>query len=95
VRCLLDAGLQSAACSGQTIPAAITNKFDQVTQLAEQAGASSPKKAKRLLQHAKRVLVLAGHAAKKATRGKKPKLTSDCAAAIEGAVEDARGALGR
>ena len=94
VRCLLDAGLQSPACAGQTIPPTITKNFDRATHLAEEAGRSVRKKVRRLLKHARRALTLAEDAAKKATRGKKPKLTVACAVAIEGAAEDVRNDLG-
>jgi DNA-binding beta-propeller fold protein YncE len=59
-----------------------------------EAGRSVPKKVRRLLKHARRALTLADNAAKKATRGKQPKLTVACAAAIESAAENARGDLG-
>jgi len=93
VRCLLDAGLQSEPCGGETIPPAITDKLDRATKLADEAGGSRPKKRKRLLEHAKRVLVLADHTVSKASRGKRPKLTAGCAAAIRRAIEDVRGTL--
>jgi hypothetical protein len=95
VRCLLDAGLQSPRCAGETIPPTITKNFDRVTQLVEQAGGSAPKRVRRLLKHARRALALADNAAKKATRGKKPKLTVACAAAIESAAADVRDNLGQ
>jgi hypothetical protein len=49
---------------------------------------------RRLLKHARRALALADNATKQATRGKKPKLTVGCAAAIESAAEKVRGDLG-
>jgi hypothetical protein len=56
------------------------------TSVLEQAGDDSSKKARHLLLQAKHALVLAGKAAGKAAKGKKPKLTKDCAAAIQRAA---------
>ena len=95
VRCLLDAGLQSPACAGETIPPTITKNLDRAAHLAEQAGVGVPKRVRRLLKRARRALTLAENAAKRASRGKKPKLTVACEMAIEGAAEDVRNGLGR
>jgi hypothetical protein len=94
VRCLLEAGLQSPPCVGEPIPPTIRKNFDRAIHLVEQAGGSAPTRVRRLLKHARRALALADNAAKKAARGKKPKVTVTCAAAIEGAVEDVRNNLG-
>ena len=94
VRCLLDAGLQRPPCAGETIPPTIRKNFDRAIHLVEQAGGSAPTKVRRLLKHARRAIGLADHAAKKAARGKKPKLTVACAAAVEGAAKDVRNNLG-
>ena len=51
---------------------------------------NSPKKAKRVLKEAKHLLSLAGKAAGKAAKGRKPKLTQDCAAAIQRAIATVR-----
>lgn len=94
VRCLLDAGLHNPLCAGETIPPTIRKNFDRAIHLVEQAGGSAPTRMRRLIKHARRALALADTAAKKAARGKKPKLTVACAAAIEGAAEDVRKNLG-
>jgi hypothetical protein len=93
VRCLLAAGLHASACAGETIPAPITKNFDRVTSLVAEAGGASPKRAKRLIRHAEHALTLAENAAKKAAKGKKPKLTVGCAGAIHQAAEDVRSSL--
>jgi hypothetical protein len=95
VRCLLDTGQQSPACAGETIPPTITKNLDRAAQLVEQAGGGVPKRVRRLLKHARRALTLAENAAKRASRGRKPKLTVACGMAIEGAAEDVRNRLGR
>jgi hypothetical protein len=93
VRCLLADGLHAPACAGETIPASITREFDRVTSLVAEAAGASPKRAKRLIRHAEHALTLAENAAKKATRGKKPKLTLGCAGAIHQAAEEVRSSL--
>ena len=95
VRCLLDDGVHAPACGGETIPAPITKEFGRVTSLVAEAGGASPKRAKRLIRHAEHALTLAENAAKKATRGKKPKLTAGCAGAIHQAAEEVRSSLPR
>jgi hypothetical protein len=92
--CLLDAGLHGAACGGEAVPAHITRALDRVLHLIDEAHVSSPRKAKRLLRADKHLLGLVERGAKKAARGKKPKLTSDCAGAIEHAVDLVRAGLG-
>jgi hypothetical protein len=91
VRCLLDDGLH--ACAGETIPATITKSFDRVTSLVAKAGGASSKRAKRLIKHAEHALTQAENGAKKATKGKKPKLTVGCAGAIRQAAEGVRSSL--
>ncbi len=93
VRCLLDDGLHAPECAGETIPASISRKFDRVTSRAAEAAGASLKRAKRLIRHAEHALTVAENAAKKATRGKKPKLTVSCAGAIHQAAEEVRSSL--
>jgi streptogramin lyase len=94
-RCLLDDGLHASACAGETIPAAITKSLDLVTSVVGEAGGAPPKRAKRLIKHAEHALTQAENAAKKATKGKKPKLTVGCAEAIHQAAEAVRSSLPR
>jgi hypothetical protein len=93
IRCRLDDGIHASACAGETIPAPITKDFDRVTSLVAEAGGASPKRAKRLIKHAEHALTQAENAAKKATKGKKPKLTVGCAGAIHQAAEEVRSSL--
>ena len=61
--------------------------------MIDRAGDDSSKKARRLLRQAKHLLELAGKAAGKAAKGKKPKLTATCAAAIQRAAGIVRSEL--
>ena len=82
-RCTIDAGLHGAACKSQAVPPAILKKLARATSLIDAAHDSAPKKARHLLHKAKSLLRLAAKAAAKAAKGKKPKLTRDCAVAIQ------------
>jgi von Willebrand factor A domain-containing protein 7 len=92
-RCTIDAGLRGPECGNATIPSAIRKKLDRATTLIDRAGNDSSKKARRLLRQAKHLLELAGKAAGRAAKGKKPKLTTACAAAIQRAAGIVRSAL--
>ena len=95
VSCLFEDGLHASACAGETFPAPITRDFGRVTSLVGELGGASPKRAKRLDRHAEHALTQAENAAKKATKGRKPKLTAGCASAIHQAAEEARSSLPR
>jgi hypothetical protein len=84
-RCTFDAALHGPACGDETVPALITKKLDRATDLLDRADQIA-KKAKRLRRQAKHVLGGARKAAGKAAKGKKPKLTAECAAAIQQAI---------
>jgi hypothetical protein len=60
----------------------------------EASAARQARKAKRLLKEDKHLLGLVTRGARKAARGKKPRLTADCAGAIEHAVDLVRAGLG-
>ena len=90
----LDAVLRGAACGSDTMPGAITNKFARATSLLQRAyPEANAKTAKRLLGQAKHVLAGARKAARKAGKGKTPKLSAACAAAIQQAVVDVTAGL--
>jgi hypothetical protein len=92
-RCILDSGLRSPSCAGETVPPSVTRKFDQAVHLIDEADDSVARKAKRLLRHARATLGLADKSVRRAGRGKKPKLTSDCATDIRHADDEVRGGL--
>jgi hypothetical protein len=71
----------------------IMSKLNQAASLVEQASTVRAKRAKRLRSRASQLLKAAGKAANRAARGKHPKLSSDCAAAISGAAGTERQGL--
>jgi len=90
----IDAALHGAACASESVPRAITEKLDRATTLLERAEQQSKAKtAKRLRRQAKHVLVGVGKAAGKAAKGKKPKLSAACAAAIRQGVDEVTAGL--
>jgi sugar lactone lactonase YvrE len=89
----VDTVLHGAACGGESVPGAITKKFGRATDLLDRAAQQSGGKAAKLRRQAKHVLVGAGKAARKAAKGKKPKLSAACAAAIEQAVAQMAAAI--
>jgi hypothetical protein len=92
VRCIVG-DARGGACSDQTLPSSVTTKLDRAATQADQAPLQSAKKAKRLYTSARRLLGKAGKAATKASRGKHPKISTDCAAGVVGAVQRATGLL--
>jgi hypothetical protein len=87
--------LTAAPTKGMLTPVTLEAfAFDKVGQLMEQGSGSSAKKAKRLVRRAKRVLSVAERAVKHDTKGKKPKLTTACAASIGAAAEEVQSGLG-
>jgi hypothetical protein len=60
--------------------------LDHALTLIDRAGTSTRKKTERLKKRAKRVLQHAKHIAKRASRGKRAKLTPECGATIEDAA---------
>src|SRR5882724_7056537 len=93
-RCTLEAVQSNAACAGQTIPASVANKFSRAANLIDQAATSSAKRAPSLLKKARRTLKQAGAKAIRATKGKTPKLSSDCGAALKDAANGVLAGLG-
>jgi hypothetical protein len=85
-RCSLDASVASPACAGQVVPSSVTAKFDQAATFIEDAGTRPAKQAGRLLKRARRALKSAKASTSRAARGKKPKISSECATVLEDAV---------
>jgi hypothetical protein len=95
-RCALDAALHDGACSGAAIPSAIAKKIDQSVGAIEGAATqTNAKKAKAAIKRARKLLKTAGKQAGRGARGKKPKLSSECAAAIQAATGAVSAALPR
>ena len=85
-RCTLQAALMSPACAGQTIPASVTGKLNTAETLIDQAATTAGKKARKVRQRARNLLRQAGAKATRAAKGKKPKLSPACAAALKDAA---------
>jgi hypothetical protein len=85
VRCALDEA-REAACAGQTLPPSVAVKLDRAIGQIELAPSQTEKKAKKLYRSAKRLLAKASKAAAKAARGKRPKLSTECASALRAAI---------
>jgi len=86
-RCIIDATITGGACTGQNVPASVTGRFDRGVSLIEQAAASPPKKAPKKLRKARQALRQAKANAKRAARGRKPKISSDCSTALGHAAD--------
>ncbi len=82
-RCSVEAVVEGQACGADVIPAVIRHKLDRAPTLLDQAETSSSGKARELRKRAKHLLERAGGSALRASRGRKPKLSADCAAAIK------------
>ena len=92
-RCSVEAVVEGAACGADAIPAAIRHKLDRAPALLDQAETSPPGKARELRKRAKHLLGRAGGSALRASHGKKPKLSADCAAAIKETTDQLAGGL--
>ena len=92
VRCIVG-DARGGACSDESLPSRVTTKLDRAATQADQASLQTAKKAKRLYASARRLLGKAGKAATKASRGKHPKLSAECAAGVTDAVQRATGLL--
>jgi len=86
VRCALDEARETAPCAGQTLPPSVAAKLDRAIGQIELAPSQTEKKAKKLYRSAKRLLAKASKAAGKAARGKRPKLSAECASALRAAI---------
>jgi hypothetical protein len=93
VRCALD-DARTSACAGQTLPRSVSAKLDRAIGQIELAPSQTEKKAMKLYKGAKRLLAKASKAAGKAARGRRPKLSADCASALRNAIAVAIGRLG-
>jgi hypothetical protein len=94
VRCALDDARETPACAGQTLPASVAAKLDRAIGQIELAPSQTEKKAKKLYKTAKRLLGKASKAAGKAARGRRPKLSAECASALRDAIANSIGRVG-
>ena len=93
VRCLLDEARNGPACAG-TLPPAVARKLDGAVSRVELAPTATPRKAPRLYKAAKRLLAKAATAAGKASRGRRPRLSAECATTLRQAIGIATGRVG-
>jgi hypothetical protein len=93
-RCILGDAEISSACEDQTIPVRLMAKIIKAENLIDQAATSLPKKARKLKMRAKRALKGAMAKATQATKGRKPKISSDCAEALGQAADSVLVGLG-
>jgi hypothetical protein len=93
-RCILGAALMAPACAGQAIPTSVTGKLSTAENLIDQAATSPPKKARKLQMRAKKALKGAVAKATRGTKGRKPKISSACAAALRHAGDGVLAGLG-
>lgn len=86
-RCTLDAGLMSTACAAMTIPASVPRKFDRAVGLIDRAATRTGRQARKLLRQAKTALREAEVKATGAAKGKKRRISAECAAALRAAAD--------
>lgn len=91
--CLARSALSDEACTNVTVPTPITKSLENAVMAAEQAALAGAKQRGKLQKKIRQSLARAYRRAKRYSRGKRPKLDPECAAAIENAIARARGAL--
>ncbi|HWP64477.1 MAG TPA: hypothetical protein VNO26_01030 [Candidatus Limnocylindria bacterium] len=94
VRCLLEEAIAGPACGDEILPAKIRKKLDRAITRVEAAPGQPEKKAAKLYESATRLLGKAAKATDKAARGKRPKLSGECSAALRGAISAAVDLIG-
>jgi hypothetical protein len=95
VRCVLEQAASGPACGDETVPEKIAKKLARAVERVESAPGESEKKAAKLYKSAKRLMTKAAKAADKATRGKQPKLSAECATALQDAIAAATVVIGQ
>jgi Tol biopolymer transport system component len=90
--CVLGDTSANRACAGQPLPARVTKKLDRAVAWSEQASSGAPRRADRLLKRARKALTMEAAAATRAAKGRRPRISSDCASALRDAA--ARFAMG-
>ena len=94
LRCRLDEALHRGACQGATIPAALANRIEHATELAERAPGQSGRKVRRTLARARKLLQSASRMAHTVSTRKRATLATECAARIQGTIHDVLPDLG-
>ena len=91
-KCVLDAALGSAACASEHVPRRITKKIGHVEKLIDRATSGSTR-VRNLRRKVTKLLSAASRAARKAAKGRHPKLAAACADAIVDAADRVTGDL--
>jgi hypothetical protein len=93
LRCIIDAGRHAPSCGDEPLPARIARKLDLAIARAELAQSQTPKKAKRLY-NVSHLLAKARKAATKAAGGRRPTLSTECAADLVNAIREGGALVG-
>jgi len=91
-RCIIEAALASGACADDRIPPGIRRNLSRAVEYIEEAE-RMPLRASMLRRPATRALTLAHSAAKRATKGSRPRLSDDCAEVLSAAALAVRDTL--
>jgi hypothetical protein len=92
-RCTVDGVLASAACAGDRVPAGIVAALARATALVARAGTRPPARTTHLRGRARAVLTAAIRRVARAARGRRPRLSPGCAAALVDAAARLRAAI--
>jgi hypothetical protein len=87
--CMLGVALTSPTCADQSVPERVIRKFKKAETLIDRAATGDSRKVRKLRQRARRLLRQAGMVATHAAKGKKRKLSTECAAALTDAADRA------
>ena len=94
-RCRLNDALHGAACEGITLPASLSRSIERATATTERAADLSGRKARRTLARARRLLQGVGRLARSKSTGKRAKLATECAGAIQNVIDQLVASLAR
>ena len=86
-RRMVDVALGSPECTGSAPPRRMIREFDRAVRLVAQAETSAPSKTRRLLGRANVALRQARANAIRAAKGKRPKISSECAMVLVDAAD--------
>jgi hypothetical protein len=93
-QCVFDTPLLNPQCFGEVIPADVTRTFDRAVGLIGRATTNSGKHARKLVRQARKVLENAETKVTRAAKGKRPKISAECATVLKAAAKAVAGRLG-
>jgi hypothetical protein len=95
IRCRLRAVVSEGACAGQRIPKPLVRKLERAATLAERADrAPGTPAARRLRRRVGKLLAAGGLRAEAFARGRRPRLTPECAGSVRAVTAGVREDLG-